>query len=195
MQLKGKITAWNDNKGYGFITPIGSNKKVFVHIKSFFNKYNRPKLDEIVYYNVSKDKKGKLCAVGVTRDSDSANISSKVNFLEIIFAILFFSILGLLVSSGKLQLTTVLLYVAVSLITFITYAVDKSKSLNSEWRIPEVTLHMLALTGGWPGAIIAQQTLRHKSTKKSFRSMFFITVLFNISLLAFFIFSKKAIIY
>jgi uncharacterized membrane protein YsdA (DUF1294 family) len=41
------------------------------------------------------------------------------------------------------------------------------------------TLHGLSLLGGWPGAMIAQQTLRHKSSKESFRAVFWITVVLN----------------
>ena len=35
MQIKGKLTSWNNDKGFGFITPFGSKKQIFVHIKSF----------------------------------------------------------------------------------------------------------------------------------------------------------------
>ena len=38
------------------------------------------------------------------------------------------------------------------------------------------------LLGGWPGALIAQQTLRHKSRKASFRAVFWLTVLVNCGL-------------
>jgi uncharacterized membrane protein YsdA (DUF1294 family) len=38
----------------------------------------------------------------------------------------------------------------------------------------------LALAGGWPGALLAQQVLRHKSTKREFRQVFWATVLLNV---------------
>jgi len=38
---------------------------------------------------------------------------------------------------------------------------------------------LLGLAGGWPGAIVAQQVLRHKSNKVSFRSAFWVTVMLN----------------
>lgn len=66
-----------------------------------------------------------------------------------------------------------------SLLTFIIYALDKSAAKNGAWRAEESTLHLLSLAGGWPGALIAQQKLRHKSKKQSFRSVFWVTVLLN----------------
>ena len=51
----------------------------------------------------------------------------------------------------------------VSLISFIVYEVDKSASQKEARRISENTLHFLAIVGGWPGALIAQERLRHKS--------------------------------
>ena len=69
MHQKGRITTWNDDKGFGFITPIGSSKEVFIHIKSFSNRSSRPKLNQIVIYNLSKDKQGRLCAEHASRPS------------------------------------------------------------------------------------------------------------------------------
>lgn len=54
-------------------------------------------------------------------------------------------------------------------IAFVAYWLDKKAAEASRRRIPENTLHLMALLGGWPGAVIAQQLLRHKSSKGSFR--------------------------
>ena len=53
--------------------------------------------------------------------------------------------------------------------------------MRGAWRTPESTLHFLALAGGWPGALLAQQFLRHKSTKVEFRSVFWGTVIMNVA--------------
>lgn len=72
-------------------------------------------------------------------------------------------------------------YLGLSLITFGLYALDKAAARQGAWRTPEKTLHLLALTGGWPGALLAQQFLRHKSVKPSFRWVFWLTVLANVA--------------
>lgn len=73
------------------------------------------------------------------------------------------------------------LYAGLSIITFVVYAMDKSAATRGNWRTKESTLHLLALAGGWPGALLAQQLLRHKSAKASFRRVFWVTVLVNVA--------------
>lgn len=70
-------------------------------------------------------------------------------------------------------------YCVASLLTYIVYAIDKNAARKGAWRIPEAQLHLLALIGGWPGAMMAQQIVRHKSKKPSFRFVFWITVVLN----------------
>ena len=74
-------------------------------------------------------------------------------------------------------------YLALSLLTFVVYAIDKSKAKRGVWRIPEKTLHILSLVGGWPGAMLAQQLLHHKSSKTSFQVMFWLTLGLNLGAL------------
>jgi uncharacterized membrane protein YsdA (DUF1294 family) len=79
-----------------------------------------------------------------------------------------------------LPILVLAVYLVVSIMAFITYALDKSAAINGRWRTKESTLHLLALAGGWPGALLAQQTLRHKSSKQSFISILWITVALNL---------------
>ena len=73
-------------------------------------------------------------------------------------------------------------YAVVSVSCFIAYAMDKSAARAKSWRTPEVTLLLLGLIGGWPGAVLAQQWLRHKTSKQSFQIKFWISVALNIFL-------------
>lgn len=80
-----------------------------------------------------------------------------------------------------------LLYLGVSILCVIVYAVDKSAAVAGRRRISENTLLGLGLVGGWPGAILAQQFLRHKLRKRPFMVSFVVTVIVNVSVLALFI--------
>lgn len=68
---------------------------------------------------------------------------------------------------------------ALNLLTFLSYALDKSAAQRGSWRTSEKQLHLLALLGGWPAAWWAQQTLRHKSSKEAFRNAYWVTMLLN----------------
>ena len=70
-------------------------------------------------------------------------------------------------------------YLAMSLATFTAYAVDKFKAKHAMWRTPEKTLHLMELCCGWPGALLAQKLLWHKSYKPSFRRVFWTMVALN----------------
>jgi len=66
---------------------------------------------------------------------------------------------------------------AINLLTFCMYWADKRAAQAGQWRTPEKTLQLLALAGGWPGAWLAQQVLRHKSSKQPFRVVYWLMVL------------------
>ena len=72
-------------------------------------------------------------------------------------------------------------YAGISLGCFIAYAIDKAAARAGRRRTPESTLLLLGLGGGWPGAILAQQLLRHKSSKQPFRMKFWVTVVLNVA--------------
>jgi uncharacterized membrane protein YsdA (DUF1294 family) len=73
------------------------------------------------------------------------------------------------------------LYLGMSIVAFVVYGVDKRAAGTGRRRVPETTLHLIAVLGGWPGALIAQQAFRHKTAKRSFRRVFWITVAANIA--------------
>lgn len=74
----------------------------------------------------------------------------------------------------------VLVYGGMSIVAFAAYALDKRAALRSAWRTPESTLHLIDLAGGWPGALCAQQWLRHKTSKTSFVVGYWLTVIANV---------------
>ena len=83
-----------------------------------------------------------------------------------------------------LDIPILIISIFASLLTFFIYALDKHAAKKGAWRTQESTLHLLSLIGGWPGALVAQQSLRHKSKKAEFRSIFWITVMLNCGTLA-----------
>jgi len=73
---------------------------------------------------------------------------------------------------------------ALSLVSLLAYGFDKRKAKRGDRRIPERTLHLLAVFGGWPGALAGQQLFRHKTSKLSFQVVFWLTVFVNVGVVA-----------
>lgn len=186
MRTKGKISSWNDDKGYGFITPLAGGKQVFIHVSALSNRHRRPGLNEVITYSMSSDKQGRPCAANATLAGDKLIRRSpkRRSRTAILFSVVFLAAISLLAVTDNLSRFLVIGYAALSLIAFVAYAIDKSAAQRGAWRISEGTLLFLGLAGGWPGALIAQETLRHKSRKTSFRAVFWVTVLMNCAALA-----------
>ncbi|PKN13197.1 MAG: DUF1294 domain-containing protein [Deltaproteobacteria bacterium HGW-Deltaproteobacteria-4] len=77
----------------------------------------------------------------------------------------------------------IILYILLSTITFVVYGFDKLAAQRGDRRVRERTLHLLALCGGWPGALAGQQIFRHKTRNRTFQVDFWLIVLLNIALL------------
>lgn len=80
-------------------------------------------------------------------------------------------------------LALISLYTFASIVCFAAYARDKAAARDGRRRTPERTLLLLGLIGGWPGAVLAQTHLRHKSSKNEFLTKFWISVAINMSVL------------
>jgi len=94
-------------------------------------------------------------------------------------AFVFLAFVAGTVAVGKLPFLVLFVYLIVSCVTYLAYVFDKAAALNEKWRTPESTLHLLSLVGGWPGAMLAQKTLRHKTQKQSFQVEYWATVVLN----------------
>lgn len=184
-RYQGRITSWKDEQGFGFIAPNGGGPSVFVHIKSFAGRGTRPALDDIVTYELGVNDKGQPRAsnVAFVRARASERAPSRPGSGQMLVAAGFLGLIGLAVLAGMFPAIVLGAYLGLSLLTFLVYAADKSAARNERQRTPENSLHLLALAGGWPGAMLAQQLLRHKSTKASFRTGFWCTVAVNCAIL------------
>jgi uncharacterized membrane protein YsdA (DUF1294 family) len=99
------------------------------------------------------------------------------------FAVIFLAILLGAILAGVLPAMVFAAYLGASIVTFCMYALDKAAAQKKQSRIRERTLHLCALACGWPGALLAQQMLRHKSKKQTFRAMFWASVVLNCGVL------------
>lgn len=186
MRFEGTITSWNDERGFGRIESSQGGEPIFVHVSAWPRSSGRPQLGQSVTFEVELGPKGKRAKnvqlVPNRRQSRQPERSSRAQWgTATLFAIPAFLVVFVVVAAlWKPPLWVAGLYLGLSAATFIAYAADKSAASSGSWRTPESTLHLLALAGGWPGALLAQQFLRHKSTKQPFRQVFWTTVLLNV---------------
>ncbi len=187
MRIEGAVKTWNDDRGFGFIEPVHGGQEIFVHIKAFASRSGRPEVGLRVTFEVEMAPDGKKRAKHVevvrtrrqnirVRNDNPAQWGTATLFAIPAFFVLF----AIVAFLWKVPGWVAGLYLGTSAVCFVVYAVDKSAASADRWRVSEDTLLGLGLIGGWPGAIIAQQVLRHKSNKATFRAQFWATVIANI---------------
>lgn len=181
MRQQGKLARWNDEKGFGFITPTSGGPQVFVHISSFPRGQRRPAVNEPVTYSVARDHQNRLRAESVAYQRGAKREAARPRGVVLALGLLsgFFILLVALAVEAVIPLSAVGFYALMSVVSFIAYAVDKSAARRGAWRTAESTLHLLALAGGWPGALVAQRIFRHKTKKKLFQLVFWLAVVAN----------------
>lgn len=200
---KGQLTTWKDDRGFGFIQPANGHQEVFLHISELKDSTRRPQVgDTIYYYAVAEAGKVRACnafILGARRTStetvlENRSISNAVHTVPVLKVLL----LSILPLAGAFHFTwttanplPLILYPAMSLLTFILYADDKARAKRGNWRISEKTLHLCELAGGWLGGFVAQQRFRHKSSKASYQFEFWaIVTLHHVAWLGWLFFGK-----
>jgi cold shock CspA family protein len=66
MRIDGKLAKWNDDRGFGFISPTNGGEELFAHISAFPNDGQRPKPGEPVSFEIEIDKSGKKRAIAIS---------------------------------------------------------------------------------------------------------------------------------
>ncbi|HUZ74450.1 MAG TPA: DUF1294 domain-containing protein [Stellaceae bacterium] len=178
---------WKDDRGFGFIEPDSGGDKVFLHVSGMVRGARRPSIGDVVAYEITRGSDGKTRAVDV-RSTGLAAVShmlmSKRVFLSVV-ALLVFPVLWWFVKLGKFPVLLFWVFAGMSSLAFLLYGLDKWAAKREAQRTRESTLQFCALLGGWPGALLAQQVFRHKSSKRSFQIAFWSSVMLNCGALGF----------
>ena len=178
----GTVRTWNADRGFGFVSrPDGTD--LFLHVKAFPRGSADPVVGEEITYQIEPQEDGRLRAAQA-RHAGEAYVPPMRPTSPILgaVAILAFAAIYLLVELGwgPVPLWVLFVYLGVSAIAFGAYAIDKAAARSGDRRVAETSLILLGMLGGWPGAILAQQLLRHKTAKPSFRAVFWASVLINV---------------
>jgi uncharacterized membrane protein YsdA (DUF1294 family)/cold shock CspA family protein len=202
----GKLTKWKDERGFGFIQPVDGSQEVFLHISEVKDATRRPQENDRIYYHCVADPDGKVRACNafiLGARNKSSLLSHRANPSDSIgsrFPIIEAVLLALLPLVGAVHFTwttrnplPLFFYPVMSLVTYASYADDKSRAKRKNWRIPEQTLHLYELAGGWLGGFIAQRMLRHKNRKESYQAVFWAIVIIHYIAWLFWLFFGKTL--
>lgn len=169
----GRIVRWDDNKGFGWVEHEG--QQAFAHIKDFPRGQRRPSQGDVVTYRLGADAQGRTCAKGLRLKSEWGWLgiptwlsTGAMIWLAALLVLPLFTVEYLPVPKW---LVPAWMGIA-SVVAWFYYKSDKARAGTTLSRIPESTLHLIDLLGGWPGAYLAQRRFRHKTKKASFRSVF-----------------------
>jgi len=186
MRFEGTLKSWDDERGFGFIEPRQGGQDLFVHVKAFPSGTGRPTVGLPLSYEVEVGPNGKKRAKAVqfarqARRPLQRHVESRAPWtLARLLVLPAFALLyWYAVNHFSFKPAFAMAYVVMSIIAFLAYCLDKSAAIRNHWRISESTLHLFGLACGWPGALLAQQLLRHKTSTPSFVSAFWATVLLN----------------
>ncbi len=187
MLVKGRITDWNDIRGFGFVSPLDGGERVFVHVSAFPSGSRRPTEGEFVSYTLGIDERGRRCAREVTyavrhaKQSVLRTQASNSHLIASCVAAAFFGVIALLTIFGRLWWPVLCVYIVTSMVAFYAYKGDKQAAQVNARRTNEWTLIVLGLIGGWPGALIARHRFRHKTKKVVFRVGYWLSVVLNLA--------------
>ena len=187
MRFDGLLKTWNDERGFGFIEPTAGGQEIFVHIKAFPSGFTRPVPNLKVTFEVELGPRGKkraknILLVRTARPSSNSAFKPARRWNKVsVFALVSFALVFLAVTlTWRTTSLFAVDYALASFACFLFYSHDKNAAQAGEWRTSEGTLLMLGLLGGWPGAIVAQQMFRHKTSKTEFQLAFWVTVILNV---------------
>jgi uncharacterized membrane protein YsdA (DUF1294 family)/cold shock CspA family protein len=192
---EGVIKSWKQDRGFGFIKSAASESDIFIHIRDIKHYDYEPKVGDSVNYKLMYDKDGRIRAYDAYVKGQPAIqlirpktiLRNKVPEkskpgLEIPFVLIALTpfVFSAWLIMEQHNILPFVVYLVMSLLSFLVYARDKTKAHKNEWRTPEATLHLLELLGGWPGALITQKWIRHKNKKVSFQVVFWIIVMMHL---------------
>jgi cold shock CspA family protein len=92
MRYQGKVKAWKDEKGFGFIVPNAGGPEVFLHISSFLQRRKRPSIGDLVTYEISLEEPNRPNAKNVLFVGDRDHAKTTTPFPRLL---LFVGVLAL----------------------------------------------------------------------------------------------------
>ena len=171
---EGVIIQWEPKNSFGFAQSDG--ERVFLHIGNFVERAKWPEETDRVTFVLGMGPQGRPCAQQIVllgRGSVLRWTHFAVVALLLVLPVLAVPKLGEWLSPWWIALCALV----TSGLAWLNLWLDKRFALSARFRVPEATLHLFELTGGWPGSLLAQRFFRHKIAKRGYQVVFWMIVL------------------
>ncbi|MBB5203905.1 uncharacterized membrane protein YsdA (DUF1294 family)/cold shock CspA family protein [Inhella inkyongensis] len=199
-QERGRVSQWDAAKGLGFVQPEAGGPRLLLRRVDLAGRlrFTAPALNEPVRFTRAGPREApRATQVHTLRpppvervprsptarsgspEQQSRQLSSQRLLIIPVFALL----LGAIHLAWPLAKPVPMLYSALSMALFVVYGLDKWAAKRGTARVAETSLHLIALMGGWPGALLGQHIFRHKTAKPSFLRWTWAMVALNLLLL------------
>ena len=170
MRYQGRLTQWNDEKGFGFITPNGGSERVFVHIQSFQSRHRRPAEDALLTYELQLDTNGRARAANVAfaEEARTAAATQGDSTLPMVLLGIFVIALAAACVRGALPFAVLGFYAVASLLAFVMYLWDKISAESGRWRRRAGSRHLSNSRGSsWAGNLHQRREKRSRFPARS----------------------------
>lgn len=74
--IEGQLKTWNEEKGFGFITPLNGGQDIFVHLSNYPKAGGKPRIGETLTFNVTLNEDGKKKAINIQRPGATQRAST-----------------------------------------------------------------------------------------------------------------------
>ncbi|CDI03154.1 putative Cold-shock DNA-binding domain family protein [Candidatus Competibacter denitrificans Run_A_D11] len=211
--MKGKISDWKDDKGFGFIRGHEQSDKIFFHISDIKTNGRRPKIDDLVEFEIAQDSQKRLKAKNIVIESLPAKRGHQVNYSNVappkktILDCLSIAVLFISIGSGafiyyKIQdVNKIILlgvFVIISVIIFLRKKTPKEKAFTcarcksiasfdkrtiQAWNAGFDKLYCIACHKQWLEAHSQQQVIRSRQSTSGCLGIFVLLLLLPILML------------
>jgi len=177
----GELVDWKDDRGFGFIRRPDGLSTIFVHIRSIRRGPERPKIGDRMVYGIGEGKGGRPVATDVEILAAAPQAAAAEKMLlgrpvrpapllsaRVWAAAILLALLGANIIFGLLPAWILALYLIAGAGSFWFYRDDKQAANDRRSRTPERKLHILDLSFGIIGGLLAQHLFRHKTYKPGY---------------------------
>ena len=173
MRFAGRITEWNDEKGFGFVVPNGGGTRAFVHISQFQGRSRRPVAGDLVSYLPVVDDHGR------TNAQQIRPVGAKVRAVlppsrtpRGAWGFVALALASVAYASGVFPVLLLGIYLVASALSYLMYGWDKSAAQNGRRRMPEGNLHIADLLAAGPVRSLLSSSSGTRRSSSRFSSCF-----------------------